>query len=720
MNNAVVVKVTLSDFLAALYPPESAGPIELRALPSKAQGFFARDDSREIDEFIRAHSAENIYFGVSSRRNPGDGSLANCAALHTLFCDIDFKTTPEAQARLNLDRFPLKPSITVMSGGGLHCYWLLREPLDLSAEADHARSLLRRLALAVGGDLASAEPARVLRVPGRLNFKYEPARRVLIEHFDSERRYNASELGDLLPLEPEGLQTAERFTLPKVIVEGDPGRNTTLYRFGRQLRCAGLTQEEIFEALRAANANRCNPPLHEEEVKQIARHVVTQADRPDFNSSRDGRSEADESLRLNGTPFTTRCERWPTLAQEALHGLAGDIVKTIDPYTEADPTATLAHLLVAFGNMIGPGPHYKVQHDHHPARLNVCLVGQTGSGGRKGLSWSIPRYILSLVDREWAKTRVRSGLSSGEGLIYHVRDSREEAQPVKERGRVVTYESVVVDQGEADKRLLIIEPELAVVLRRMSGEGNTLSAVIREAWDSGHLATLTKNSPLRATSAHVSIVGHITRGELTRYLTETERANGFANRFIWLLVRRSKDRPEGDAPPEALLAPLIDRVIKAREFAESVGQLQRDADARDIWAGVYGELVKDKSGLLGAILSRADAQVLRLSVVYALLDCSAVICPPHLKAALAVWDYSEQSARLIFGDATGNPTADRILRGLRTSGEMSETAIRDLFHRNVSGNVIDAALVLLEKNELATREMRPTAGRSVTVWRATT
>mgnify|MGYP003693804521 CR=1 FL=1 len=89
-------------------------------------------------------------------------------------------------------------------------------------------------------------------------------------------------------------------------------------------------------------------------------------------------------------------------------------------------------------------------------------------------------------------------------------------------------ERVLEDEGEADKRLLVIEPELATVLRRMQGETNTLSPVIREAWESGNLSTLTKNTPLKATGAHVkSIIAHSTREELVTSLTETDRgANG--------------------------------------------------------------------------------------------------------------------------------------------------------------------------------------------------
>jgi len=106
-----------------------------------------------------------------------------------------------------------------------------------------------------------------------------------------------------------------------------------------------------------------------------------------------------------------------------------------------------------------------------------------------------------------------------------------------DEGRVVDYEDVLVDEGVADKRLLLIEEELSQALKVMGRDGNILSAIVRQAWDSGNLHPLTKSNPIRATGAHISIIGHITHEELLRYLTETEQANGFANRFIWLMVR---------------------------------------------------------------------------------------------------------------------------------------------------------------------------------------
>jgi len=410
-----------------------------------------------------------------------------------------------------------------------------------------------------------------------------------------------------------------------------------------------------------------------------------------------------------------RVEIQPELAPEALYGLPGRIVNAIDPYTEAAPVATLVHVLVAAGNLIGPVPHARVQADRHPCRFYAALVGAT-SKGRKGTAWSTPREMMARIDRPWTESRVASGLSSGEGLIHNVRDSRTEQQPVKERGRVVDYERVVVDGGEADKRLLVIEPELGSVLRRMSGDTNTLSALLRQAWDTGDLRTLTKNSPLRATGAHVSVIGHITREELAAGLTDLDRANGFANRFMFVLVARSKLLPEGAAVPEPVLVPLVDQLRRAIEFARGLDEIRRDAEARTVWEAVYPALSEGRPGLAGAVVSRAEAQVLRLSVLYAALDRSRVVGRPHLQAALALWDYAEASAGVIFGGRLGLPLAEQIVAALRDRGPMTKTEITGLFSRNRPGAETDAALAELQRRGRVRQQAVRTQGRPRTVW----
>jgi hypothetical protein len=406
------------------------------------------------------------------------------------------------------------------------------------------------------------------------------------------------------------------------------------------------------------------------------------------------------------------------LEPEAFHGLAGEIVHMIEPHSEADPAALLIQFLSVFGNVIGSSTHFLVESTRHHANLFAVLVGETAKG-RKGTSWGQIRTLLHEVEPEWSQKRIVSGLSSGEGIIWAVHDPIEKSEPIREGRRVTGYQSVLADEGVADKRLFIVEEEFSSPLRVMERQGATLSAVLRDAWGVGTLSSLTKNSPARATGAHVSVLGHITRAELLRYLTETESANGFGNRFLWVAVRRSKCLPEGGALSAESLRPLIERLRSAIAFARTAGELRRDEDTRTMWARVYPDLSDGRPGLFGSITSRAEAQVLRLSMIYALLDCSDTIRCEHLFAALAVWEFCAASARYIFGDTLGLPEADEILKALRETPEgLTRSAISDLFRHHRKAAVIEQALRTLEERGLAGRHSALTDGRSAEVWRA--
>jgi hypothetical protein len=136
-----------------------------------------------------------------------------------------------------------------------------------------------------------------------------------------------------------------------------------------------------------------------------------------------------------------------------------------------------------------------------------------------------------------------------------------------------------------------------------------------------------------------------------------------------------------------------------------------------LWVERYPKLSEGAPGLLGAVTSRAEAQVLRLACVYALMDTSVTIELEHLKAALAVWDYAEASARYIFGDATGDAVADSIEEMLSGSPEgMTRAEIRDAFGRNKSSERIGAALELLERHERVSKEIEQTGGRPAERW----
>jgi len=402
--------------------------------------------------------------------------------------------------------------------------------------------------------------------------------------------------------------------------------------------------------------------------------------------------------------------KWPELDGAALCGLPGEIVEAMEPHTEADPVALLGSLLGAFGNAIGRGAFFRVGADSHHLNLFTALVGES-SKARKGMSWNYIQDLMVAVDEEWTTERVASGLSSGEGLIYHVRDRVERENKDGKRE--------VVDEGVRDKRLLAYEAELAGLLKVMSREGNNLSPVIRQAWDGGRLRTLTKNNPTKATDAHISMIGHITRTELLRYLTETEAGNGFANRFLWLLVKRSKLLPRGGEWFKVDKAPLVSRLLSALEFGTKPVEITMTESAWTDWEEVYGSLSEGKAGMFGAVTGRSEAQARRLAALYAVLDESDEIEPQHLEAALALWQYAEDSARYIFGDATGDPVADAILAALKGAGTdgMSRTDISHLFKGHKSAERIGQALVFLLKYGRAERKQnKDTGGRPSERW----
>ena len=333
---------------------------------------------------------------------------------------------------------------------------------------------------------------------------------------------------------------------------------------------------------------------------------------------------------------------WPRLDDSALYGIAGDIVRTIEPHSEADPVALLIQALTFAGNVIGRSPYYAVESDHHHANLFVVLVGDTAKA-RKGTWAGRIRAIAKQADQSWNDDRVKSGLSSGEGLINEVRDA-------VQRWDSKAQSSETVDPGVIDKRLLVVEPEFAGALAVAERHGNTLSPTIRRAWDGDKLSTLTKNSPLTATGSHISIVGHITAQELRERIARTDIANGFANRFLFAMVRRSKELPFGGQLTDSQILELGDRLKDAVVDAQILGRVTMTDAACRKWAAVYPSLSGGQDGLLGAITARAEAQVVRLALLYALLDGQTGISEVHLTAALALWEYCEASVAFIWGE----------------------------------------------------------------------
>ena len=393
---------------------------------------------------------------------------------------------------------------------------------------------------------------------------------------------------------------------------------------------------------------------------------------------------------------------WPAPPEQiAYHGLPGAVVAKIAPHTEADPAAILTQLLICCGALIGRDAYFQVEATRHHPNEFLVLVGDSAKA-RKGSSFDHVARLLAQADPAFT-SRLSTGLSSGEGLIWTVRDPQGQ------------------DPGAVDKRLLVIEPEFATVLKSTGRELSTLSPTLRSAWDGRPLALLTRTAPARATEAHISIIGHITQTELRRHTTTVEIANGFLNRFIFAAVRRVRLLPEGGDPDPLKGTGLSRYLTSVLGHARATGKVTLSPAARELWCQLYPQLTQPADGLLGQLTARAEPHTIRIALLYALLDRQKAIEPEHLQAALALWDYAQRSAAWALGQATGDPLAEHIHAALARSPDgLTRTQIRDLCQRNLPADRVEQALHALAATGRAQQQRALTGGRPAELWTAAT
>ncbi len=678
-------------------------------LPKPTPDPLARWRHGTLDQHKRELVAlNNRGAGIFLMVNQGDGkgrSAENVVGLTAFFTDND-GTAPRTPA--------LHPSFTVNSAHGPHNYWKLAPGADVAAFP----AVQKQLAAYYGTDPSVHDLPRVMRVPGFFHRKGEP---FLVTFRPASGR--VYDLGQIVAAHPvpavpqaatapkanaDAVRREKLLGIVRTAAAGRPWTETNRHASAKtttvHARKLGLDDADT-TAVVAEFLVRSGKTAQEADdiVRWAFDHVA-----PDPGEQRDPTNVVSigvpQDVRLE--EILPEPEHWPDpIDPAAYHGILGQLARVIEPHTEADPIAVLIHNIIMFGSAVGHQPHFRIGATKHHTVENAVLVGVT-SKARKGTAENEARRPYQIIEDSWIG-RVTSGLSTGEGLLSAVRDALEKQEPIREgkgrKGKIIGYETIVADEGVADKRHLAIESEWGRVLRVMERDGSTLSSVLRQMYDCPHVAEIkTRVNPIRATDPHVSILGHITRDELLRYLDRTDQANGFANRFLYALVRRSRELPNGGNLSDEDVRPLAVRLRLALADAREVGRMTRTPEAQAVWEAVYSPLSRGRDGIVGGVTNRAEAHVLRLSMIYALADGKPIIDVQHLDAALALWTYCEDSAEAIFGANLGNPDADEILRNLRISpGGMTRTDLHGCFGRNLPEHRLTQALDLLNRRGLA-------------------
>lgn len=386
-------------------------------------------------------------------------------------------------------------------------------------------------------------------------------------------------------------------------------------------------------------------------------------------------TEPEEDEVIPAAPEAKKAKR-PELGEEAMHGIAGDIVRVLEPSTEADPNALLFVFLSMVGTYFGRKPHQWAGASEHPARLWPLLVGKTAQG-KKGTAISVITWFFKQFDEDFMLTCQTSGLSTAEGLIREVHeDPKDKDAPAEgEEG---------FDPGVApmDKRRVIVEHEFATLLGRARRENNVISAALREAYDGVPMRVKTKTDPLMATDHHINIIGCITPEELLAKLTDTDIANGLANRFMVVHSLRSKSLPRDVPFDKDAVRQLVSRLDQVARKAEKVSRLDFTEKGAKVWDDYYRAMDARNlpDGRVVDLINRWNANTLRLAVTYALLDGSRDIDEVHVKAAIACWEYVEGSINFVFNDEEQDKDLQRLMEFIN-SAELGFRARNEVYER---------------------------------------
>jgi hypothetical protein len=730
-------------FLYAVLEPDAL--YEIRPVPFITGGSrWARPE--EIPALVPVLMAwnrarVNPYFSLNPRARHGATKGVDSLPGSLIVADFDSGLTlDEAKARIAAAGLPEPTAIVCTSPDHWHTYWRLDSRLpDL---ATHKR-LQQGLADVLGTCANVCSHQQVMRLPGPFcNVKADRPTmpRVRLVACDPNRIYPATAFPmaaptpeiEVVPLEKLAIAIERgsmadktRALVESGIVFPGKGRRASIYEAARDLHGRAWDLADAQKVLVAVGQRLGLEPDDLADVPRQVKNAFATPAMPGYAAAETATidfeackpqavaEDDDYDAELEAIPLPEPPALPPRPELALAHGIIGDFMRRVEHETEANPVALAVQFIAAFGNVIGRGPHALVGRTRHGINLFAAIVGNTGAG-RKGTGLDIVRDCIRYADEDWAKFCQSPNLASGEGVVDALRDRVEKMVP-KKGGPPGEFETVVVDPGVDDKRLLIVSAELVSAFKAANREGSILSQTLREAWDGKTLRTLAKNAARIATDPHLSIIGHATRFELTRVAKETDVHGGTWNRFLLVLSDRARLLPHGGDLDDLGTVPA--RIADAVNFARTVERMKRTPEADRLWESVYPELTTPRgSELVAAVVSRGEAQVLRLGLLFALAAGRAEVTADDLAAAVDLWRYCRASAETIFA-GVHDALFHKIAEAIQACPGITRSQLHERLGWKLGSAQLVEALGRVRAAGLATPEKEKTGGRPVERWR---
>lgn len=388
--------------------------------------------------------------------------------------------------------------------------------------------------------------------------------------------------------------------------------------------------------------------------------------------------------------------RMPTPDPVIFSGPLGEITKTLDPYTEADPVGVHVSLLAAFSAYLGQTTRVQTGKGLSPLSFWTVLVGVTGQG-RKGTATSLAQQVVEAAFTAWSTNGVVTGCpATGLGFITEL------------------YERTA--EGAATP-VLIIEEEMDAFISN-SKKDTRVGTMLRKAWDGADLNHKTAKDDIHVAKPHVAIVGHVQPKNWGAISGSRDATGGTYNRFLPVAVTRSKTLPVfGAADSTEVIRDMARKLRRMASFAREVDVVRVRPDVAEIFEARHRpacEGLIHGNEELAQMAERAMAYLVRLAALYALTDSRDEIEEVDFDAALAVIRYSVETIVAVLPEAGGDLLTTKIAAAVRLHGVIDGGELWDLVGRNVSKRQITEAL--LATPQIQTLKGKSTGGRPPTLY----
>jgi hypothetical protein len=404
----------------------------------------------------------------------------------------------------------------------------------------------------------------------------------------------------------------------------------------------------------------------------------------------------------------------PPMTRKAFPGIIGEIVDIAEAQCGVSREAVAMGFLVGMGNILGREFVFAQGNNH--LNMFAVVVGFSEEGG-KGMAWNPSESLLRHIDYEWMNKRRYGSFNSGDGIVVVLRNNRK----------------IPKDRTTLDNRLFIQTEEFSKVLKAINWANNNLEEVLCECWDcKSAINSTNKKDDFFAENPFVSIFGNTTPRALKVYLGILQQENGFGNRFLWPMVRKTRVEsfPEdvGWYQHQNVLkhfGEVLEWARKLKEQAPPEGILMGWANdgVRDLW----DSFCKSYDKISNVLLARRKPIVLRLASNFAVFEKSLKVGVKHLEAGMEHWRYNVDSIDHNFGDdiCITNPKTKAMFWLLQKapigpsgSPELSRTALSTgAFRGNQASPVeVQQAFHGLLEAKVARFEMRKGLGRATEMW----